>query len=152
MRRKVKVYLDTSVISARFDKRIPEMQFLTERFFQNIENFDTYVSELVFVEIGRTKNARLRNNLRKLASSFNILPIDEESRALADEYIRHGAVPEDYPEDALHIAIASVNGMDYLLSWNFEHLVKVKTRRIVSMVNTSLGYPYIDIVTPAEVI
>jgi hypothetical protein len=78
--------------------------------------------------------------------------MDEESRALADEYIRHGAIPEDYPEDALHIAIASVNGMDCLLSWNYEHLVRIKTRRIVSMVNTSLGYPYIDIVTPAEVI
>jgi len=40
--------------------------------------------------------------------------------------------------------------MDCLLSWNYEHLVKVKTRRIVSMVNTSFGYPYIEIVTPAE--
>ena len=56
------------------------------------------------------------------------------------------------PKKVISIAIATVNGMDYLLSWNFEHLVRVKTRRTVSMVNASLGYPYLDIVSPAEVI
>lgn len=128
------------------------MQYLTKKFFEDIEKFDTYVSDLVLAEVDRTRDTQLRNNLRKLVTSFNILPIDEESRTLADEYIRLGAIPKDYSEDALHIAIATVNGMDYLLSWNFEHLVKVKTRRIVSMVNTSLGYPYLDIVSPAEVL
>lgn len=140
------------MISALFDKRIPEMQFLTERFFENVDKLDVYISEVVLAEIGKTRNTQLRNKLQKLVTSFNILPIDEEGRTLAEEYVRHGAIPEDYSEDALHIAIATINGMNYLLSWNFEHLVKVKTRRIVSMVNTSLGYPYLEIVTPAEVI
>lgn len=152
MRRKIAVYLDTSVISALFDKRIPEMQFLTQRFFEHIKEFDVYVSEVVLAEVDRTRDTQLRSNLRKLAVSFDILPIDEESRVLADEYVRHGATPEDYPEDALHIAIATVNGIIYLLSWNFEHLVRFKTRRIVSMVNISLGYPHLEIVTPGELI
>lgn len=152
MRRKINVYLDTSVISALFDERNPQRQFLTQIFLEKIDNFDAYVSEVVLAEIDRTRDTRLQNNLRKLATSFDILPIDEESRELADEYIRHGAIPEDYPEDALHITIATVNGIIYLLSWNFEHIVKVKTRRIVNMVNASLGYLYLEIITPAELI
>lgn len=49
--------------------------------------------------------------------------IDEESRELANEYVRHGAIPSDYPEDALYISIPTVNAIDYLPSWNFEHIV-----------------------------
>ena len=58
----------------------------------------------------------------------------------------------DYSEDALHIAIATLNKMDYLLSWNFRHIVKIKTRRIINKVNLSLGYSELSIITPAELI
>jgi predicted nucleic acid-binding protein len=144
--------LDTSVISASFDRTNPERQFLTQRFFEKAETFETHVSEIVLAEINGTRNVELRNRLREAALRYTVLEIDEESRALADEYVKQGAIPSDYPEDALHISIATVNGMDYLLSWNFQHIVRVKTRRIISMVNTSLGYPDLQILTPAEVI
>lgn len=150
MRRKITIYFDTSVISALFDERNPQRQFLTQLLFENIETFDAYVSEVVLAEIDETRDKRLREKLRKTAISFKILPIDEEIRLLADEYVRHGAIPSDYPEDALHISIATVNGIDYLLSWNFEHIVRVKTQRIVNMVNASVGYPDLEIITPAE--
>jgi len=149
---KIKLYLDTSVISALFDDRNPHRQFLTQLFFKNIETFDAYVSEVVLAEIDGTRDVRLRTKLRGMAIPFKLLPIDEESRTLADEYVKHGAIPSDYPEDALHISIATVNRIDYLISWNFEHIVKVKTRRIVNMVNSSLGYPDLEIVTPPELI
>lgn len=152
MRGKIKIYLDTSVISALFDEKNPERQFLTQRFFGQIETFDTYVSEVVLAEIDKTKDLPLQKKLRNTAISFKILPIDEESRALADQYVKQRAIPSDYTEDALHISIASVNKMEYLLSWNFEHIVKVKTRKIVNLVNTSLGYPDLEIATPAELI
>ena len=152
MKGKIRIYLDTSVISALFDKRNPQRQFLTQRFFENIEIFDTYVSDVVLAEIDETRELPLKKRLREMAISFKSLTIDEESKALADEYVRYGAIPSDYPEDALHIANATVNRIDYLSSWNFEHIVKVKTRRIVSMVNASLDYPDLQIVTPAELI
>jgi len=82
----------------------------------------------------------------------DVLPIDAESREFAEEYIKQGAIPLGYLEDALHIAIATLNEMDYLLSWNFRHIVRVKTRRIVNMVNLMRGYPDIQIVSPAEVL
>ncbi len=152
MKRKVKVYLDTSVISAVFDNRNPERQFLTKTFFERIEMFNAYVSEVVLAEIGDTRDVQLRNKLREKAVSLKILPIDEESRNLADEYVKHKAIPSDYSEDALHIAISTMNEIDYFLSWNFEHIVKVKTRKIVNMVNASAGYPDLEIITPAELL
>jgi len=152
MKRKVKVYLDTSVISAVFDNRNPERQFLTKTFLERIEMFNAYVSEVVLAEIGDTRDVQLRNKLREKAVSLKILPIDEESRTLADEYVKHKAIPSDYSEDALHIAISTMNEIDYFLSWNFEHIVKVKTRKIVNMVNASAGYPDLEIITPAELL
>jgi predicted nucleic acid-binding protein len=152
MKRKIKVYLDTSVISAAFDGKNPERQLLTQRFFQQVGVFEAFVSEVVLAEIDKTKNASLKKKLRDMAITFRILPIDEESRRLAGEYVKQKAIPSDYPEDALHLSIATINEIDYLLSWNFEHIVKVKTRKIVNMVNASSGYPDLEIVTPAELI
>ena len=152
MRKKIRVYLDTSVISALFDDRNPERQDLTKRFFDEIESFEVYISEVLLAEIDATKDAQLKDKLRNTAVSFEILSIDEESRRLANEYVKHGAIPAEYSEDALHIAISTLNAIDYLLSWNFRHIVKVKTRRIVNMVNLSLGYLDLKIATPAELI
>ena len=152
MRKRIKVYMDTSVISALFDDRNQQRQVLTQRFFEDVDTFDAYVSELVLAEIDGTRDVGLRSKLREIATRFKLLPIDEKDRTIAREYVRHGAIPPDYSEDALHISMASANGMDYLLSRNFEHIVKLKTRRIVSMVNASLGYPDLAIATPAELL
>jgi predicted nucleic acid-binding protein len=152
MRKKIKVYLDTSVISALFDDKNPERQDLTKRFFDEIESFKVYISEVVLAEIDDTKDVQLKSKLRTTAVSFEILSIDEDVRRLANEYVKHGAIPSEYSEDALHIAISTLNEIDYLLSWNFRHIVRVKTRRIVDMVNLSLGYPDLKIATPAELI
>jgi len=122
MKRKIRVYLDTSAISAYFDKRNPERQFLTGLFFKRVDKFDAYISDVVLAEIGGTRGTQLRNKLRNLAVSFKTLSIDEESRTLADKYVEHEAIPPDYSEDALHIAISTINEIDYLLSWNFEHI------------------------------
>jgi predicted nucleic acid-binding protein len=67
MKRKIKVYLDTSVISAYFDERNPGRQFLTELFFEKIEMFDAYVSEVVLAEIDDTRYIELRDKLREKA-------------------------------------------------------------------------------------
>ncbi len=57
-----------------------------------------------------------------------------------------------YQDDALHIAIASVNEMDVLLSWNFQHIVKLKTKREAVGVNMLMGYGSLEIYTPREVV
>jgi len=83
---------------------------------------------------------------------FIVLKNNEQVNHLSDELIQQGAVPENSIEDAYHIAIAVVFGMDYLLSWNFRHIVRLKTQDIVRMITTLKGYCPIKIITPAELI
>ena len=76
---------------------------------------------------------------------------DEEASKLAKIYVSGGIIPERFLNDALHIAIASVNGIDTVVSWNLEHIVKIKTMIGVNKINLDRGYKQIFIVTPEEV-
>jgi hypothetical protein len=79
-----------------------------------------------------------------------VLPLDIDAEDLAAEYLKAGIFPSKYGLDAQHAAIASVNRIEYLASWNFKHLVKVATRRQISLVNSFKGYGNLEIVAPAE--
>jgi len=152
MKRMFKIYLDTSVISALFDERNPERMSSTSAFFRDIGNFELCISEVVVMEIARTPDLKLQNKMREISSKIPIISLTDDVEWLEGEYIHYGAVPDDYQEDAYHIAIAVINQMDYLLSWNFKHIVRVKTRDIVRMVNTIHGFRHVEIVTPAELL
>jgi len=152
MKKKVKVYLDTSVISALFDERNPERKSLTENFFNQVEDFEPYVSEMTIVEIERTPDKELGNKMKEAVMRFSVLSLTDDVEWLAMEYIRYGAVPDSCPEDAYHIAVTVINEIDFLLSWNFKHLVRRRTRDIVKMVNTISGVRQIEIMTPIEIL
>ena len=79
------------------------------------------------------------------------LPLSKEAEGLADKYVSEGLIPVKYRDDALHIAVASINEMDIIISWNFEHIVKMKTKHGVIAVNTLLGYKALEIMSPQEV-
>lgn len=149
---KLKIYLDTSVISALFDDRNPERKNLTENFFKEIHNFEPYISEVTVAEIEHTMSETLRSEMQAIIAHIPILPLNEDVESLAEKYIQHGAIPKNYAEDAYHIAIAVICGMEFVLSWNFKHLVRKKTRDIVKMVNTLNNLKNIEIITPAELL
>ena len=152
MKAKLRVYLDTSVISARFDIKNPERRSLTESFFSGMKDFECYISEITVAEIGKTPNYELRQKMTAMISLFSIISLSDEVEELAKKYIHHAAVPKEYTEDAYHIAIATINEMDCLLSWNFKHIVRRKTRDIVRMVNSLDNLKSIEIMTPAELL
>jgi predicted nucleic acid-binding protein len=152
MRPKLKVYLDTSVISALFDKKNPERRSLTESFFSGLKDFEPHISELTVAEIEKTTDYDLRNKMIEVVSLFSIVSVSNEVERLAEKYINSGAVSREYREDAYHIAIATINEMDCLLSWNFKHIVRRKTRDIVRMVNSINNLKSIEIMTPAELL
>ena len=152
MKGKIRVYLDTSVISALFDERNPERKSLTESFFKEIEKSEAYISEITVAEVKRVPDLELRNKMMKTISQFSMLLLTDDVEWLAKEYIRYGAVPESYSEDAYHIAIAVINEVDYLLSWNFKHIVRRKTKDIVRMVSTLNRLRHVEIMTPAELL
>ena len=149
---RLKVYLDTSVVSALFDDRNPERRSLTDSFFRDASTYEVFVSEVTLAEIERTPDVGLRKKMRAVISGFSVLSGTPDVERLAREYVRHGAVPEAFAEDAYHIALAAANGMDFLLSWNFRHLVRRRTRDVVKMVNTLQGLGLTEIITPAELL
>jgi hypothetical protein len=74
----------------------------------------------------------------------------QEAQDLARKYVEAGVVVETFYSDALHLAIASTHDMDYLIGWNFRHIVNVRTRALVTTVNVNNGLRQLDIVAPPE--
>lgn len=146
------MYLDTSVISALFDDRNPERQALTEEFFSRIDIYDVYISELTIAEIESTPDQSLKNKMKQIIKDFSVLEINESVEELAKECVNYGAVPESYQEDAYHIAVAILNEMDYLISWNFRHIVRRITKDIVRMISTLRNLKQVEITTPGELL
>ena len=147
----MKIYLDTSIISAYFDKRAPERQESTKKFWTEIlPQYDVFISEVTNEELKATGNSELKKEFIQIVEGFGILSVNNEIEKLAKEYIKHGIFPEKYFDDSLHVAIASYHDVDYILSWNFEHIVKVKTRKLVKSVNVLNNFREIEIVSPQE--
>jgi predicted nucleic acid-binding protein len=144
-----KVYLDTSVISALFDERTPERQQLTKLMWNTLLNYDVYISDIVLAEIDAVSDI-LKPVFLKTIDDFGVLKLNPEIENLANDYVKQGIFPEKYYDDALHVAIASVNRIGILLSWNFKHLVKVKTRKLVALLNSINNYQPVEIIAPPE--
>lgn len=109
------------------------------------------ISTLVTQEIAGVEDEAKRQRLIRLVSPFRELQVTAEATALAEEYLRYGIFKQRHFADALHAAIASTHGVPFVASWNFKHLVRVETRRQVSLVNSLLGWGSLEIVAPPEV-
>lgn len=146
-----KIYLDTSVISAYNDIRELEKLEQTKDFFKKAnQDADIYVSTLVKDEVSAIKNIERKKDLNALISKYKSLAITDEINKLAEYYIKNELIPDSHIEDAVHLAIATVNEMDLLISWNYTHLVKLKTRHLVNALNLVSGYKEIEIILPIE--
>jgi len=146
---KINAYLDTTIISALFDNRTPERMFQTQQFWERIDEYNVFVSELVIDEI-KGASQPLQDEMLKKISNFTLLPITDDVQNLAKEYIESEIFPEKYIADALHVALASTNQLGILLSWNYTHLVKLNTRRMVALINAIHNYNPVEIIAPPE--
>jgi predicted nucleic acid-binding protein len=146
---KINIYLDTTIISALFDKRTPERMFQTQQFWEHINEYNVFISELVIDEINGASQY-LQDKMLEKVSNFSLLSVNNDVQYLANEYIKGAIFPEKYSADALHVALASTNQIGILLSWNFTHLVKVRTRRMVAFINAIYNYNPVEIITPPE--
>ena len=81
-----------------------------------------------------------------------MLAVEDDAEMLALQLIEGRAVPAEYPEDALHIAIAAVNGVDVIVTWNFAHLNNPFTRTIVRQVVETAGFMCPEICSPEELL
>ena len=71
---------------------------------------------------------------------------------MAGIYIEKGIIPEKFIDDAVHIATATVNNLDFVISYNLGHIVKTKTMIGVGIANLREGYRQIGLATPTEVL
>ncbi|MFV1951683.1 MAG: type II toxin-antitoxin system VapC family toxin [Nitrospinota bacterium] len=143
-----KIYLDTSIASAYFDTAKPLRQLITQKWFENeSSNYDLYISNVVIDEIRKTRNLKKKESVEDLLiyHKVNILNLDQRAGELANHYIVFGAIPKKEIEDALHIAIATVNNILLLASWNFKHIVNINPIRKIHEINIKYDYPLIEI-------
>lgn len=147
MPRKATIYLDTSIPNALFQEPEERKEATSWLFSQVLHKYEVFVSELTLAEIRATPDSGLKNQLIELVGQFQVLSASSDAEALSREYLKYLKIPE---ADALHIAIVSVEGIDYLVTWNMRHIARERTRRIVDNVNFLLGYSRIYIVTPDD--
>jgi len=146
-----RAYLDTTVPSAYFDETAPDRQRMTQTFWrQRLPELEPIVSDLVVAEIAQTLDEKRRADIIGLIRGLPVVSISSEAHELAEEYVTRGIFPTKYQSDALHVAIATVESVANLVSWNFCHLVKVRTRREVNLVNALKGYMPLEILAPPE--
>lgn len=153
--KKIRYYIETSVFSFVFAEDDLKRRDLTKKFLDSLqqESAEIYISAVLIDEINEAPE-QLKKKLLELIEKYQpiLLSIDNETKELADKYVGEKIIPRKYIEDAYHLAVASVNDIDVIVSWNFQHIVKLKTKIEVNGVNKLLGYHEIEICSPEEVI
>jgi len=147
----MKVYADTSVIGGYFYIEFQEWSVeLFEEFLQGTKH-------IVFSELTAHELEFAREEIRNLIIEIPLenridISISAEAISLAETYIREGALTNKSYNDALHIALATLNNCDVLASWNFKHIVNLDRIRLYNSINLRLGYRMIEIRTPREIL
>lgn len=153
---KLKIYLDTSIISFLFADDAPDFQQITVDFFTKFSpRYGLYISEVVLLEI--TKNTDDERKQKMLAAleqfPINNLPPAVAIQEIAKVYLENGVIPVNKVEDALHVGYATFYHVDILLSWNFRHLANINKERRIMVENFKLGYNYpLRLLSPLEVL
>jgi len=144
------VYLDTSVPSAFFDTRWPHRLHITRLIFSEAAvEYRLALSEVTLAELESTPDPIRRREMLKLVSEFPVYPLAQISRRLSLSFVRFNLVPASKVEDAQHLAIAVEYGFDFMVSWNFSHMVTAKTQKRLPIVSAQQGYfKQLPIVSP----
>jgi hypothetical protein len=149
--------VETTVVSyytarGRRNVTVSARQQATKKLWPKLASeFETYISILVRAEVskGDSNEAALR---LKAVAGFPVLDTDEAAQELALKILTGHGIPQEFPEDALHIAIAAVNGIEVLITWNFAHLNNPFTRKTVRQIVEASGYQCPEICSPDELL
>ncbi len=148
--KKLKIYLDTSVIGGSFDDTFKEHSI---RLIQNLKDnkFIGIISEITIRELENAPDF-VKKDFEAYEAKLEIIIVTEEIKELAESYIVDRIVTEKYYEDALHIACATVYQVDLLVSWNFKHIVNFNRIVQFNAGNLKNGYKTLQIFSPMEVL
>lgn len=147
----MKVYADTSVIGGCFDNEFKQWSnALFQEFVVGTKHI--MLSDLTLQELEFARQ-EVREKVLEIPDKYRVaIGITDEAIQLAETYINEGALTKKSYNDALHIALATLNNSDVLASWNFKHIVNLDRIRLYNSINLRLGYRMIEIRTPREIL
>ncbi len=154
---KSQLYVETTVISYLVarpsnDTTLAYRQQLTRQLWEECANdYEFVISDIVISEI-LSGDAAAAQRRFDVVANLRILDISPDVDELAQDLIGAGAVPRQSGSDAQHIAVAAVNSIDYLVSWNYRHIVNETKRRLINNVCSAAGVQPPIICTPIEII
>jgi hypothetical protein len=155
MMKKLKIYLDTSVISHLDAPDVPDKEADTKKLWEEIKMgmYDVVISDLTAGEIDgcpEPKRTFMQTMVADISSEY--AERSEEAKLLSALYFEIGGLPPKSKNDAMHIAIATVCECDAILSWNFKHIVNIRAMTAVDAVNLREGYRLIRILSPSMIL
>lgn len=146
-----RIYIDTSVVGGYYDI---EFEIATKIFFNWFESNDVIfvISDLLDLELINAPD-KVRTSLEKYHyEKFERIQLNQKALVLANEYIKRKVVGISSLEDCRHIAMATVAKVDFIVSWNFKHIVNIEKIIGYNSVNLVMGFEPIDILTPIELL
>jgi hypothetical protein len=148
---KPRIYIDTSIVGGFFDE---EFSVATQVLFERLKR-----GEVIFVVSDLLKKELIRAPLHVQElfqdyeeSCFEHIELTEEAKKLANDYVEEKVVGKTSLEDCQHIAMATINKVDVLASWNFKHIVNLDRIKGYNGVNLKRGYSIIEIRNPKDLI
>lgn len=150
--RKLKVYLDTSVISHLMQEDVPEKMADTRKLWGMFKDgkYDVYLSTVTLEEIAdcpEPKKSRMYDYLEQI--DYTPIKITDDVSDIAQQIIDMGILTRKSYDDCQHIAAAVIYECDCIISWNFRHIVNIKTIRGVRAITNLKGYKPIEILNPS---
>ena len=149
------VYIETSILgylTARSTKNLilsANME-ITQAWWINRRNlFTLYISEVVLDEVAEG-DAEIAGKRLEALQDIPLLSVDETALTLAEQFLLRSNLPPKAATDSVHIAIATIHGMDYLLTWNCKHIANAQIQKKLAQISLEFGYEMPTICTPYE--
>ena len=149
--KRLKIYLDTSVVSHLFADDTPDKMDDTNRLWEDFKagRYDIFISTITAEELQKCAEPKRSKMAERLGEiDFQVLEETDEINNLANEYLSNGVLTKKSVDDCLHIAYAVVMNCDIIVSWNFKHLVNYRTINKVKVVNAVNHYKEISLISP----
>jgi hypothetical protein len=148
---KLEIFVDTSVLGGCFDDEFKEWSIkLVNEIKDGLKI--VVISDLTLREL-EDAPSDVRENVKNIPEkSKKYVVLDDEARYLAEKYIEENAISRKHLVDAQQIAIATINKVDVLVSWNFKHIVNLNRIRLYNATNLKYGYQILEIRTPREIL
>jgi hypothetical protein len=152
---KRRVYVETTIASYLIarpsrDLIVAAHQELTIQWWtSHRERFDLYISDLVLIESARGDRQAAAKRLVEL-QGITLLAVDQNARDLARKFLESNLIPAKAVEDAFHVAIATTQGMDFLLTWNCRHIANAEVMDRLEAVCLEAGFQMPILCTPEQ--